>query len=224
MRSVTERAVRRLARELGDDGLAARVVSRLDDRALEVLRAEPDLDTSPLLSFTPASVVDPQALVVFAFGNRVSPDGHLLPGPVNVQLAELADEWVGAHALPVVAQWEVADVMDTEVRRVGAPTGDDGLTEYLSTAGVAEQARTMLDVERVAVCAMRDHAFRCCLELEALGFTAGVASDGALPSAYDMSSGQPWTRSRAAYVAVDVLARALRRRSGAIDPVPGRVG
>ncbi len=199
----------RLTFGLGDRAIGRQVVARLDARALSVLGSGQDLASTTLLSFEPPVVADPSAMVVFAFGNRCSSDGNLLPGPVNLDLSALADAWARSTGLPVFAQWEVADEMDTPAERVGVVTSADGTVEYLSTAGVADQVRSRVEGRRVAVLAMADHAVRCCRTLEQVGVIAGVPDGVELPSGYDRQSHQPWTRDRATYVAVDILARCL---------------
>lgn len=204
----------RLGAEFDDVALGIAVADRLDVRAYEVFADRPEWIGSSLLSFEPVVQRAPESLVVFAFGNRIANDGALSPGPVNLALARLADDWSQSNRLPVFAQWEVADEMRSESIRVGAVTHDDGTTEYLSTAGVAEQVKGALwpiqtNAGRVAVLAMADHAVRCCRALELVGLSAGIADGVELPSVYDPDSGQPWTRDRAGYLAIDILARCL---------------
>lgn len=204
----TGRIAERLTLEFGDRALGAQIVGRLDQRALDAL-ADVDPATTGLLSFS--HIVQPRAgaLVVFAFGNRMLADGALAPGPINLELARLADARSESTGLPVFAQWEVADEMASDVTRVGAVELADGSVEYLSTTGVAEQVRAATNVDRVAVLAMADHVVRCCRTLEGFGFSTGVPADVVLPSTYDPLSGQPWTRDRASYLAIDILARCL---------------
>lgn len=199
----------RLAIELDDAALGLAVGEQLDPRALDVLSRLVDLATTDVLSFSARQEPHPEALIVFAFGNRVAADDRLQPGPVNLELAALADKWAQVTGLPVAAQWEVADEMVNCSIRVGAIELDDGSIEYLSTAGVAAQVRDLLDVDRVAVLSMADHAVRCGRTLERVGFSVGVPVGIELPSVYDVHSGQPWTRDRATYIAVDILARCL---------------
>lgn len=203
--------VDRLGAEFGDAQLGSAVADRLDRRVIQVLADQPALIDSDFLSFTPRVEPDPEAIVVFAFGNRLSVDGELGSGRVNIELARLADSVSATNRLPVVAQWEVADEMSTPSMRIGAVEKADGSVEYLSTVGVAEEARKLLAVDRVAVLAMADHAVRCCEALQRCGFSAGLVDGVSLPTEYDSSSGQPWTRDRATYVAIDVLARCSLR-------------
>lgn len=198
-----------LAVEYGDRALGLEVASRLDGRALDVLASLAAPERAAALTLAAGWQEQPEALVVFAFGNRVSPNGELAPGPVNQGLAARADEWQASTGLPVIAQWEVSDEMQSMAVRVGVVEGEDGSVEYLSTAGVADQVFGLVDVRNVAVMAMADHAVRCWRTLERVGLSAGVPRGVELPSVYDPDSGQPWTRDRASYLAIDILARCL---------------
>ena len=90
----------------------------------------------------------------------------------------------------------------------------DGSVVYLSTAGVTAKGLRLaadagLAVGHVGVVAHIDHAVRCLLTARAAGLAADVAADMALPTAYDPQSGQAWTRSRAAFIPLDLLGRTL---------------
>ena len=54
-----------------------------------------------------------------------------------------------------------------------------------------------------------DHAPRAVLTAIAAGLDAAVPEGIRLPADYDPESGQPWTRSREAFVPVDLMARAF---------------
>lgn len=204
-RAITDR----LVHELGDRALAVEIVDRLDARVLAFFAEHPSSSDGDLLSFSANVEPAPDVLVVFAFGNRLDNAGALLPGPVNIELARLADDWVESTGLPVIAQWEVADEMRAPATRVGAVELGDGTIEYLSTAGVAAQAGAATGGNRAAVLAMADHVVRCCRTLERVGFSTGLPEDVDLPSVYDPKSGQPWTRDRSSYIAIDILARCM---------------
>lgn len=209
--SVLEMIAEHLAVTCGDRALALEVAGRLDDRAFDVLASLDAPERAAALTLAAESLEQPEALVVFAFGNRVLPNGELAPGPVNEELAAQADAWQAATGLPVIAQWEVADAMQTTTTRVGVVERADGSVEYLSTAGVADQVFGLTDARNVVVLAMADHAVRCCRTLERVGFSAGIPTGVELPSVYDPESGQPWTRDRASYLAIDILARCVHR-------------
>jgi uncharacterized SAM-binding protein YcdF (DUF218 family) len=216
----TTRLRHRLERELGDAALAEHAIARLGDEIVErLLTAAGDPETSPLLTYRPephaAEVID--SLWILAFGNRRDSAGETLtPGPVNTALADAAAAFLAARRVPLIAQWEVADVLDARgvggVISVGPDTGDDGTTIYLSTAGVFEKGRRLaaeagIDPGRVGVVAHADHAARCLLTAAAAGLDAVIPAGIALPADYDAESDQPWTRARDAFIPVDLMAR-----------------
>jgi hypothetical protein len=227
--------VQRLARELGDEALAATVVGGLDAvvvRRLEQL-AEGDIAGSPDLSYTPTTVApgEVDSLWVFSFGFRIDPAsglppmqvggtpppiGAVLPGPANEALAHLAAEFVARHPVPVIAQWEVARALNElgvrNVISIENDTARDGSAVYLSTAGVVQKglrlaAEKGIPVGHAGVLCQADHAVRCLMTAHAEGITADVPGGVALFTAYDTESGQQWTRSRDAYIPVDLWGR-----------------
>lgn len=227
--------IQRLSDELADADLAASVVASFDDATIAIIEqsAEGDIVNSPLLSYTPATVpdADVDTLWIFSFGYRftdealaegfdasgaVPPPDALAPGPVNEALARIAAEFVETHPVPVIAQWEVAQLLaDMGVEGVISVEPDvaaDGTVTYLSTAGVAAKGLQLaadagLTVGQAGVLCFADHAVRCVMTAEAAAMTAAVPDGAELPSEYDPESGQPWTRSRAAFVPTDLLAR-----------------
>lgn len=130
-----------------------------------------------------------------------------------------AAAFVEDHPVPVLAQWEVADLLladgVAEVISVEPDEGPDGEVVYLSTAGVADKAVMLaddagIDLGQVGVLCFADHAGRCLLTAEAAGMTgAAVPAGVALPDEYDPRSGQPWTRDRGAYLETDLTGRLL---------------
>lgn len=215
---------RRLADELGDAEVAASTIDRLDEDTVErLLTAADDIATSPLLCYRPAlrAAEEVESLWILAFGNRRTADGTgLSPGPVNAALAEVAATFVADHPVPIIAQWETAEVLEAlgvaGVISVEPDTAADGSAVYLSTAGVFEKGRRLADEEgirpgRLGVIAHADHAGRCLLTAAAAALDAAVPTGIALPSGYDSASDQPWTRSRGAFIPVDLMARAHLR-------------
>lgn len=216
----TTRLRHRLARELGDAALAEHAIARLGDDSVERLfTAAGDVETSPLLTYRP----EPHAaetigsLWILAFGNRRDGAAEpLTPGPINAALADAATAFLAARRVPVIAQWEVADVLAARgvdgVISIGPDTGDDGTTIYLSTAGVFEKGRRLateagIEPGSVGVVAHADHAGRCLLTAAAAGLDAVVPAGIVLPADYDSQSDQPWTRARDAFIPVDLMAR-----------------
>lgn len=227
--------IRRITDEFGDADLAASVVGTLDDTTIGVLDqfADGDLLGSPALSYAPstapADAVD--SLWIFAYGYRftadalaqgvdtsggVPPMDALEPGPTNEALARLAAAFVTEHPVPIVAQWEVAQVLAelgvADVISVEPDMAADGTITYLSTAGVAAKglrlaAEAGVTVGHAGVLCFADHAVRCLMTARAGGMTADVPAGLELPAAYDTESGQPWTRNRDAWIPVDLLGR-----------------
>jgi hypothetical protein len=225
---------RRLADELGDEESASEVVASLDHAMIDRLveRAAGDIATADVLSYRPARIADHEirSLWVLAFGYRFAdgrqptavgetpPMSDLEPGPVNEALARAAASFVLAHPLPIIAQWEVAHVLDhlgiPDVVSVEPDHTDDGSVVYLSTAGVIEKGLRLaadagIAVGSAGVIGHADHAQRCLLTAAATGLRAAVPEGVDLPTDYDPRSGQPWTRSRTDFIAVDLMARSF---------------
>ena len=228
---------RRLATEWDDEELASATVAGLGDDLLSRLDvlAGGDIAGSPALSYTPTTVPADEvgSLWVFSYGYRLTPaaeaagvtsDGAvpppeaLEPGPTNAELARIASAFVAEHPVPVIAQWEVA----RELEALGVPNvisvepdlAEDGTVTYLSTAGVTEKglrlaAEAGMPPGHAGVLCHADHAVRCLMTARAAGLTADVPEGVDLPTAFDPESGQAWTRSRAAWVPVDLLGRSL---------------
>jgi hypothetical protein len=168
------------------------------------------------------------SLIVFAFGNR-EVNGELQPGPVNEDLARAVQNFVALHAVPVFAQWEVADVLNAaEPRSAVSITPDvdaDGNVVYLNTVQVAEKAMRFakemgVSMGEVGVVAFADHSVRCVYTCRKFGLEAAVPDSMVLPDEYDADSGQRWTTGKTVYRAVDLMARAqvLGWPTGEKDP------
>ncbi len=199
-----------LTQELGDAAIARRLTEMLQDDVLSwhARTVEPSRVTT-ILGFT--------------FGNRMQPNGNRLPGPVNEALADIAVR-LHAEAQPgarLFAQWEVAEAVGA---RLPAPLvipihpGRDERAEprYLSTSGVIEaimrQVGDPASLGVVGVVAFTDHAQRCVETARRFGLDAYVPTGYALPRDYDAESGQPWCRSRLAYLMHDIMIRTNERR------------
>lgn len=221
---------RRLETELDDASLATEIAETLDDELVTAL-TNGDAESTPLLSYRAPRIPDAEvtALWVFAFGYRfvdgstndgadgVPPRADILPGPVNEDLARQVADFVAHTPVPVIAQWEVADVLQAlwvpDVVPVDPDVDDNGTVTYLSTAGVIEKgsrlaAEAGLSIGAAGVLGHADHAVRTIRALDAAGITAAVPESVDLPTEYDAESGQPWTRSRSIYVPLDLRVRA----------------
>lgn len=228
----------RLGTELDAPQLGEQVVAELDDGLVDQLQtmAGGDIMGSPKLSYDPDTIPadDVDSLWVFSYGFRFAdegqdPDGlqvgetpppmdELVPGPTNEALAQAAADFVEDHPVPIVAQWEVAQVLEEmgvpDVISVEPDVAADGTVTYLSTKGVADKGLTLAEeagvpVGQAGVLCFADHAVRCLLTAEAAGMTAGVPAGVELPDEYDPESGQAWTRSREAWIPVDLLGRSI---------------
>jgi len=211
----------RLAKEYGDPALAKEVVAGLSPASLANLEQRvplTDVAKSPFLAYRPkriaASAVD--SLFVYAFGNRVAADGTITSGPTNAALAAATRKFVKKHPVPVFAQREIAQQLQAggvkNVTSIDPIVGADGKVTYLSTAGVAAQAKDKakaagINLGTVGVIAFADHAMRAVLTTDAAGLRAAVPKGVVLPSTYDAKSGQPWTRDRQSYLPTDLLGR-----------------
>ena len=209
----------RLAKEWKDPALAQEIVAGLGADTLASFEAKVPLAqvaTSPFLAYRPARLpagkVD--SLIVYAFGNRVDAAGATTAGPTNEQLAKAVRAFAAKHKVPVYAQQEVAQYLTgvPNVTSIDPVVGPDGKIVYLSTAGVADQAKQKGATGTVGVVGFADHVGRCLLTTEKVfgekaGVTAGIPKGITLPSTYDPQSGQPWTRDRKSYLQTDLVGR-----------------
>jgi hypothetical protein len=184
-----------------------------------------------VLSWRPPEIAARQitTILAFTFGNRMQPNGNRTPGPVNEALADIAVRLHRATGVPVYAQWEVAEAAGCRIspdRLFAIYPGRDERSEprYLATAGVVEEVvrRTGDPAARgtVGIVAFADHAWRCVATARRFGLTAGLPAGYAMPRQYDALSGQPWCRSRLAYLFHDIAIRAAERRDGLIALQP----
>ena len=198
-----------LTRELGD---------AVEARALtEVIMADVLQWKPPLIA--PKEV---DTILGYTFGNRIDANGNRSPGPVNTAIAEIA---VGLHeetGAPVYAQWEVAEAIGKRIASrhlVSITPPRDARAEpvYLSTNGVAaavvNRAGGGKRLGKVAVVGFADHIKRCVDTSRRTGMDAAAPGGYTMPAAYDADSGQPWTRSRLAYLVHDLMCRFEDRRN-----------
>lgn len=228
----------RLSDELDDPALAEQVVSGMDPGLLASIEKVTggDIAGSPKLSYTPTTVPDEDvdSLWVFSYGFRIKPDSpqasgvdigetpppmdQLEPGPVNEALAQQAADFVKDNAVPIIAQWEVAQILEDmgvpNVISVEPDVAADGTVTYLSTDGVVQKGLDLAaaqDVEpgQAGVLCFADHANRCLMTAEKNGLDAAVPESAELPTEYDTESGQTWTRARDTWIPVDLLGRSI---------------
>lgn len=157
-------------------------------------------------------------VIALAFGYQQVAGGTILPGPVNVQLANRTVEIYERLRCPIYAQWEIAAAVESRIPpqditaihpRVDPTTG---LEKYLSTYGVIAQIRDIVGDRacqgRFFLVCHRDHSVRSYRIAKKLGFASCCTPPPSfLPVDYDPDSAQPWTRSREAYLVHDILSR-----------------
>lgn len=153
------------------------------------------------------------ALLTFAFGNRIDDYGNRTPGPVNAQLADVVESLYQEFNCTVIAQWEIAQLLLNRIppeHLISVNPIYDSASDrvnYLSTAGVLKQARDILnDTKTIYVVAHRDHLVRCLQTAQRLGFDA-VSDSDKMPNDYDALSSQVWTRNRETYLVSDMISR-----------------
>ena len=177
--------------------------------------------------------MDPQrfkTILAFTFGNRMAPNGNRSPGPVNEDIARVAALVQRRCGAVVYAQWEVAEALAPILP--GAPVvpihpDRDARAEpvYLGTLAVIRrvlaQGRSAAALGTVGIVAFRDHLRRCVRTARMLGLDAHCPAGVAMPEVYDPQSGQPWCRSRLAYLLHDVAIGAAERRDAlCVEPGP----
>lgn len=165
-------------------------------------------------------------ILAFTFGNRMQPNGNRTPGPVNEALADVVVRLYGETRARVFAQWEVAGSIGGRVpqdKLAAIFPARDARAEplYLSTAGVVEElVRRVGDrasLGTVGIVAFADHAWRCVATARHFGLTdAAMPAGYTMPDQYDPLSGQPWCRSRLAYLLHDIAIRVTERRDAVI--------
>jgi hypothetical protein len=197
-----------LASELGDPALASELTRFI---------------IADVLSWRPPLVVpsEVKSIVAYTFGNRIDANGNRSPGPVNEALANHAVRLQRETGATVFAQWEVAEAVGGRIpadclTSITPELDRYAETVYLSTGGVAAAIVKRVGdpalLGKVAVVAFRDHVKRCVDTSRRVGMEAAAPAGYELPGAYDVFSGQPWTRSRLAYLMHDVRCRTEDRR------------
>lgn len=192
-----------LQAQLGDDSLAQTLATAVHDCLLDW--------TAPKMELAEVG-----AIMAFSFGYRRVPNGNIIPGRMNKELADFVVELYSQLQCKVYAQWEITEAIGTRVSSAMVHpvypdiSPKDATVKYLSTYGVAQKVLKAVgdakSLGKVLVVAWRDHAPRCVLTARKLGFDAFVPPKS-LPHDYDPESGQAWTRNRHAYLVHDGLSR-----------------
>ncbi|HLY89279.1 MAG TPA: hypothetical protein VKQ27_09855 [Acetobacteraceae bacterium] len=175
-----------------------------------------------------APTIAPQqldTLIAFSFGNRLQPNGNSEPGPTNEALAKALVSVHRIKPVHVYAQWEVAEAVgdlipEATISSIYPRRGNNAEMIYLSTDGVLAAIVTDAGpahvLGKVGIIAFSDHQFRCVTTARRRGLDAYAPADIAMPSTYDPESGQPWCRTRMAYLLHDIGERISARRAEAI--------
>jgi hypothetical protein len=195
---------------LGDDaGILARII----------------LDHCLTWNVSPSDVDHVDAIVAFAFGNRIDEYGNRTPGPINALLADAAVAVYEKFDCQVLAQWEIAKLLSGRIpadQLYSINPAFDAQTDsikYLSSAGVLEQVRNHIDKKSsIYIVAHRDHLYRCSQLAERAGFHA-VSDSENMPVDYDPSSSQAWTRRREIYLVSDMISRLAAVRQELIGSI-----
>jgi hypothetical protein len=209
----------------GDEEVEALLARELDDQMMARAFAETVLADALLWKPRVMAPRDTATILAYTFGNRIDANGNRSPGPVNAAIADVAVKLHEETGAPVYAQWEVAAAIGERIATthvVSITPLRDARAEpvYLSTNGVAaavaDRAGGAAQLGKVAVVAFRDHIRRCVDTSRRAGMDAAAPAGYEMPSAYDVHSGQPWTRSRLAYLLHDVMCRFEDRRNQVI--------
>ena len=213
-----------------EHALAAQLAEELGDAQVAAQFARIVLDD--ILTWR-APVADPGAfdtILAFTFGNRMAANGNRSPGPVNAALADTAVALQRRCGATVYAQWEIAEAMAAAGASVVAiHPGRDARAEpvYFGTAAVVTRALVEAGspgaLGRVGVVAFADHLRRCVATARRQGVDAWAPDGVAMPAEYDALSGQPWCRSRLAYLLHDIAIGIAERRDALYanpDPIP----
>lgn len=157
-------------------------------------------------------------ILAFSFGNRMRPSGNREPGPVNQALARIAAELWRSTGAPIVAQWEVAEALPPGIPVTTIYPSRDGRGEplYLGTQQTAaEMFRAAGTTHPVLVVAFVDHMWRAVRAARHSSFDAYAPAGVIMPAQYDPESGQPWCRTREAYLLHDLMLRVADLRDRA---------
>ena len=204
------------------DDLAAHLTQTLGDETARLLAGylHEDALAWQAPTIAPARI---RSIFAFTFGNRMLPNGNREPGPVNEALAAVMVELHRATGAPVYAQWEIAAAAGDRIAAITAinPSRDERAEPvYLSTGGVVAAIKSMGAEGPVGVVAFADHLYRAVMTTRRFGFEAFAPEGIAMPVTYDPQSGQPWCRSRPAYLLHDIMIRVTERRAAVLATTP----
>lgn len=204
------------------NAMETRLVGQLGDSEAARLLAEFLMDDVLTWQAETLPIEQADSILAFAFGNRYAPNGNQIPGPMNVQLADLAVELHEKTGKPVYAQWEIAQAIGSRMSSdklfpIYPTVNEGGELVYLNTTGVAldavRQAGSMEKMGKTLVLAFYEHSLRAVDTARKAGLDAYAPQGFEMPSDYDSQSGQPWTRDRQTFMLYEVRTRANEKRA-----------
>jgi hypothetical protein len=157
---------------------------------------------------------DANCIVALSFGGRQEADGKITPGPINEALGRQALDLANKYDLPILAQKEVADVIqeiagddDSKSRVCLCVSKHRNEGEYLDSYEVLQQmARYALfkGMQSPIVIAQAYHAPRVARQAKYVCFKNVIVPEG-LTRDWDKQSCQPWTRGPLFWVPREIL-------------------
>ncbi|MBC7001284.1 hypothetical protein BIZ37_01840 [Photobacterium sp. BZF1] len=162
-----------------------------------------------------------ESILAFSFGNRVAPNGNQHPGPMNEAIADTVVTLYRRTAVPVYAQWEVAEAIGNRIpacdlHAIYPRFSGKGTMKYLCTLGVAEKAVSIAGgvegMGKTAVVAFFEHSLRTVDTARDAGVDAYLPQGLEMPKQFDPDSGQAWTRDQQTYVMHEIRTRATNER------------
>jgi hypothetical protein len=213
-----------------DNQMAAKLAAQLGNAATAEALLPYIKDMGFTWSLPTIAAAQINTIVAYGFGNRPnaasgntsSAGGNQAalpdPGPTNEALADAVYRIYQLKPVKIFAQWEIARFLVSKYNMVSPNMisiepiiAADGTITYLSTDGVAAavvtQQGSAAALGNVGVVGHRDHAKRCIVTSANRGMKAYAVAEVALPTAYDLQSGQSWTRQRDLYLVHDMYAQ-----------------
>ncbi|MCQ1058036.1 hypothetical protein ACQKPX_01515 [Photobacterium sp. DNB23_23_1] len=215
-----------LSDEQLQQAIADRLNKQLNNMAVATQTAQFFMDS--LLNWHAESVpvTQVESILAFAFGNRISLNGNQHPGPMNEAIADSVVLLYRQNAVPVYAQWEVAEAIGSRIpvhdlNAIYPRLSGKGNTKYLCTQGVAEKAVLMAgsvsNLGKTAVVAFFEHSLRTVDTAREAGIDAFLPQGLEMPRQFDPDSGQAWTRDQQTYVMHEIRTRATNERDRLIQ-------
>jgi hypothetical protein len=158
---------------------------------------------------------DAQVIIALSFGQGI----NNTPGKSNEVLAQIVADFENKYALPIVAQWEIADCIPERIQDVMSFVVREHRQkgQYLDTFEVLAQAKEYCDkfgFRKAIIVAHPDHMPRCVAVAKKIGFDVAIADTKKVP--YDPESTQEWARSAEAFLSREEKAVEYYRQKGCL--------